>query len=54
MINIFRKNKWRIYYVNETGAPARVVIISAKTISQAKELFLKDYCNKTIVKVMII
>ena len=54
MVNIFRKNKWRIYYVNETGAPAKVVIIFAKTISQAKELFLKEYCNKTIVKVMMI
>lgn len=52
MINIFRKNKWRIYYVNGIGDPAKVVIISTKTISQAKELFLKDYCNKTIVEVM--
>ena len=54
MINIFRKNKWRICYVDEIGAPAKVVIISAKTITQAKEQFLKEYSNKTIVTVMMI
>ena len=54
MINIFRKNKWRICYVDEIDAPAKVVIISAKTITQAKEQFLKEYCNKTIVTVMMI
>ena len=54
MINIFRKSKWRIYYVDEIGAPAKFVIISAKTITQAKEQFLKEYCNKTIVTVMMI
>ena len=54
MINIFRRSKWQINYVDEIGAPEKVVIISAKTIYQAKERFLKIYCNKTIVKAKMI
>ena len=51
MINIFRKNKWQICYVEEAGAPKKVVIVTAKTIEQAKEQFRQFIGNKTVVKV---
>lgn len=54
MINIFRRPKWLIHYVDEIGAPKKAVIISAKTISLVKERFKKYFHNKMIVKVMMV
>lgn len=51
MINIFKKNKWQICYVEEAGAPAKTLIVTAKTIEQAKEQFRQFIGNKTVVKV---
>ena len=54
MINIFRRNKWQIYYVDEIGMPEKVVIISAKTNSQAKEKFQKEFSGKIMIKVKML
>ncbi len=51
MINIFRKPKCRIRYVEEPGAPLKVLIVTAKTIEQAKEQFCQFIGNKTVVRV---
>ena len=51
MINIFRKTKWQICYVEEVGAPKKWLIVTAKTIEQAKEQFHQYIGNKPIVKV---
>lgn len=51
MINIFRKPKCKIRYVEELGAPEKALIITAKTIEQAKEQFRQYIGDKTIVKV---
>lgn len=51
MINIFRKTKCQIRYVEEAGAPAKTLIVTAKTIEQAKEQFRQFIGNKTVVKV---
>lgn len=51
MINIFRKQKCQIHYVEEAGAPAKTLIVTAKTIEQAKEQFRQFIGNKTVVKV---
>ena len=51
MINIFKKNKWQICYVEEAGAPAKWLIVTARTIEQAKEQFCQYIGDKTIVKV---
>ena len=51
MINIFRKQKCQIHYVEEAGAPTKTLIVTAKTIEQAKEQFRQFIGNKTVVKV---
>lgn len=51
MINFFRKPKCKIRYVEEAGAPAKTLIVTAKTIEQSKEQFRQFIGNKTIVKV---
>ena len=51
MINIFRKQKCQIHYVEEAGAPKKVVIVTAKTIEQAKKQFRQFIGNKNIVEV---
>lgn len=51
MINFFRKPKCKIRYVEEAGAPAKTLIVTAKTIEQAKEQFRQFIGNKTIVSV---
>ena len=51
MINIFRKQKCQIHYVEEAGAPAKTLIVTAKTIEHAKEQFRQFIGNKTVVKV---
>ena len=51
MINIFRQSKWQIRYIEEAGAPAKTLIVTAKTIEQAKEQFRQFIGNKTVVKV---
>ena len=53
MINIFRKNKWQICYVEEAGAPKKVVIVTAKTIEQAKEQFRKFIGEKPVTELKI-
>ena len=54
MISIFRKNKWQICYVDKIGTPTKNLIVTAKTMEQAKEKFRQGFNNKTIVKVMMI
>lgn len=54
MINLFRKNKWRVHFVDKIGDPEKFVIIPAKSISQAKEKFHNLFDDKTIVKIMLI
>lgn len=51
MTNIFRKPKCKIRYVEELGAPEKTLIITAKTIEQAKEEFRQFIGDKTIVSV---
>lgn len=51
MINIFRQSKCQIRYIEEAGAPAKTLIVTAKTIEQAKEQFRQFIGNKTVVKV---
>lgn len=51
MINFFRKPKCKIRYVEEAGAPEKALIVTAKTIEQAKEQFRQFIGNKTIVSV---
>ena len=51
MINFFRKAKCKIRYIEEAGAPAKTLIVTAKTIEQAKEQFRQFIGNKTVVKV---
>ncbi len=51
MINFFRKPKCKIRYVEEAGAPEKALIVTAKTIEQAKEQFRQFIGNKTVVKV---
>ena len=56
MINIFRKNKWQINYVEEAGAPKKAMIVTAKTIAQAKEQFRQFIGDKHVIvfSIMII
>ena len=51
MINIFRKQKCQIRYVEEAGAPEKSLIVTAKTIEQAKKQFRQFIGDKTIVSV---
>lgn len=51
MINTFRQSKCQIRYIEEAGAPAKTLIVTAKTIEQAKEQFRQFIGNKTVVKV---
>ena len=51
MINIFRKQKCQIHYVEEAGAPEKSLIVTAKTIEQAKKQFRQFIGNKKIVEV---
>ena len=51
MINIFRKQKCQIHYVEEAGAPEKSLIVTAKTIEQAKEQFRQFIGNKTVLRV---
>lgn len=51
MIKFFRKPKCKIRYVEEAGAPAKTLIVTAKTIEQAKEQFRQFIGNKTVLKV---
>ncbi len=53
MINIFRKNKWQIIYVEDAGAPKKGVIVTAKTMNQAKEKFRQILNGKKIRTVTI-
>lgn len=54
MINLFRRNKWRVHFVDKIGDSEKFVIISAKSMSQAKEKFHNLFDDKTIVKVILI
>ncbi len=49
MINIFRKSKWKILYVEEAGAPKKGLIVTAKTIEQAKEQFRQFIGEKSVI-----
>lgn len=51
MINFFRKPKCKIHYVEEAGAPEKALIVTAKTIEQAKEQFRQFIGNKTVLRV---
>ncbi len=51
MINIFKRPKCQIRYIEKAGAPAKTLIVTAKTIEQAKEQFRQFIGNKTVVKV---
>ena len=51
MINFFRKPKCKIRYVEEAGAPEKALIVTAKTIEQAKEQFRQFIGDKIIVSV---
>lgn len=51
MINFFRKPKCKIRYVEEAGAPEKSLIVTAKTIEQAKEQFRQFIGNKTVLRV---
>ena len=51
MINIFRRPKCQIRYIEEAGAPAKTLIVTAKTIEQAKEQFRQFIGNKTVLRV---
>ena len=51
MINIFRQSKCQIRYIEEAGAPAKTLIVIAKTIEQAKKQFRQFIGNKNIVEV---
>lgn len=51
MINFFRKPKCKICYVEEAGAPEKALIVTAKTIEQAKEQFRQFIGDKIIVSV---
>ena len=53
MINIFKKNKWQIIYIEEAGAPKKGVIVTAKTMSQAKENFSQIINGKKVIVVAI-
>lgn len=51
MINIFKRPKCQIRYVEEAGAPEKALIVTAKTIEQAKEQFRQFIGDKIIVSV---
>ena len=51
MINFFRKPKWQIIYVEEAGVPKKALIVTAKTIEQAKEQFRQFIGDKTVLKI---
>lgn len=51
MINFFRKPKCKIRYVEGAGAPEKALIVTAKTIEQAKEQFRQFIGNKTVLRV---
>ena len=51
MINFFRKQKCQIHYVEEAGAPEKSLIVTAKTIEQAKKQFRQFIGNKTVLRV---
>lgn len=53
MINIFKKNKWQIIYIEEAGAPKKGVIVTAKTMNQAKEKFSQIINGKKVIVVAI-
>ena len=53
MINFFRKPKWQIIYVEEAGVPKKGLIVTAKTIEQAKEKFHQLMNGKKIRTVTI-
>ena len=54
MINLFRRNKWRVHFVDKIGDSEKFVIIKAKSMSQAKEKFRNTFDDKTIVRVILI
>lgn len=51
MINLFRRNKWQIRYLEDAGAPEKALIVTAKTIEQAKEQFRQFIGDKKIISV---
>ena len=53
MINFFRKPKCKIRYVEEAGAPEKALIVTAKTIEQAKEQFRQLMNGKKVRTVTI-
>ena len=53
MINFFRKPKWQIIYVEDAGAPEKALIVTAKTIEQAKEQFRQIMNGKKVRTVTI-
>ena len=53
MINFFRKPKWQIIYVEEAGVPKKGLIVTAKTIEQAKEKFRQLMNGKKVRTVTI-
>lgn len=54
MVNLFRRNKWRIHFVDKIGDPEKIVIIPTKSISQAKEKFRKTFDDKAIIKTIML
>ena len=54
MINLFRKNKWRIHFIDNIGEPEKYIILTAKSMSLAKERFQYLFGDKTIVRVMLV
>ena len=54
MKNLFRRNKWRVHFVDKIGDSEKFVIIKARSMSQAKEKFRNTFDDKTIVRVILI
>ena len=55
MINLFRKPKWQIRYVDETGIKSgKIIILAAKTIAQAKERFHYVFAGKKMIEILSI
>ncbi len=53
MINFFIKQKCKIRYVEDAGAPEKALIVTAKTIEQAKEQFRQLMNGKKVRTVTI-
>ena len=56
MINIFKRHKWQIRYIDENGMSAKELIVTAKTMDQAREEFREiiNYKKVCIVRIIMI